>query len=304
MSNKPMPWMKIRPDLLNDVRLLNLNDAQQNLFFKMFLLSGHLNAEGAFIQNGKELTPLEIAHLLRVSDPKRFEKDLQALRKAKLIKANGHGPYIADFKVEQINWLEKQKSDRDRQRTHRDSVTRDDDVTGDGSRDGHAPRTRPRTRIQNQTKNQTKKKTTTNQPSSSKGKGRGPSGGGGASKNGKKDLFSSFEGAARQTAEIMHPILTSSGLGTQKSLNLLSQVATRISPRIARETTLAALASVFDDEDVRNKPVVAAMRIESKQISPQYFKPAAWGRLPDEVLKAAGLERIAGRIREIEEEAE
>ena len=146
-----MPWMKIRPDLLDDVRLLKLNERQQNLFFKMFLLSGRLNAEGEFVQNGKELTPQEISSLLRLSDHKTMEKDLKALRQAKLIKANGHGPYIADFKEEQINWLEKQKSDRDRQRHHRENVTRDDTVTDNGSQAGHAPRTRPRTRIQTQT---------------------------------------------------------------------------------------------------------------------------------------------------------
>lgn len=130
--SKAMPWIKQYPTRLHDVRLAQLNDRQQLRYYQLYLLAGHFNADGAFIQDGKVLKTGEIAFILRVKDVSQLDKDIQSLRKAGLLKVNGHGPYISDFKDEQINWMEKQKADRERQKRSRVShanVTRDDDVT-------------------------------------------------------------------------------------------------------------------------------------------------------------------------------
>jgi hypothetical protein len=138
MTDKPMPWIKQYPHRLHDVRLAQLNDRQQLRYYQLYLLAGHLNVEGAFTQENKPLTYKEIAFFLRVRDSKQLEKDMQAIRKSGLMKLNGHGPYIAEFKDEQIKWMDKQRNERERKkrerasRTSHGSVTRDTSVTANG----------------------------------------------------------------------------------------------------------------------------------------------------------------------------
>ncbi len=126
MTNKPMPWIKFHPEQLDDIRLASLHERIQLRYYQLYLLAGRLNAGGAFLQNENQLTPAEIAYMLR-TDAKQFEKDLNLLKKSKLIKVNGHGPYIAGFADEQINWIQKQQEERERKKKQRTSanVTRD-----------------------------------------------------------------------------------------------------------------------------------------------------------------------------------
>lgn len=126
MTNKPMPWIKFHPEQLDDIRLASLHERVQLRYYQLYLLAGRLNAGGAFLQNENQLTPAEIAYMLR-TDAKQFEKDLASLKKARLIKVNGHGPYIAGFADEQINWIQKQQEERERKKKQRTSenVTRD-----------------------------------------------------------------------------------------------------------------------------------------------------------------------------------
>lgn len=135
---KSMPWIKQYPNRLHDVRLAQLNDRQQLRYYQLYLLAGHLNADGAFMQDSKQLSPKEIAFFLRVKDADQLSKDMQVLKKCGLLKANGHGPFIAEFQNEQINWMEKQRDERERQKRKREadksngSVTRDTSVSTSG----------------------------------------------------------------------------------------------------------------------------------------------------------------------------
>lgn len=129
-----MPWIKQYPTRLDDVRFMSLNDRQQLRYYQLYLLAGRLNFNGAFMHDGKQLSPKEIAHLLRVRDVDQLAKDISTLKRVGLLKANGHGPYISDFAEEQINWQEKQKDNRERQRKFKSRisnalVTRDADVS-------------------------------------------------------------------------------------------------------------------------------------------------------------------------------
>lgn len=129
---KSMPWIKQYPSRLHDVRLAQLNERQQLRYHQLYLLAGLCNEEGAFIQDGKILKTVEIAYILRIKDAAQLDKDMRALKNSRLLKVNGHGPYIADFKDEQINWMEKQKAERERKTKSRKShanVTRDKGVT-------------------------------------------------------------------------------------------------------------------------------------------------------------------------------
>lgn len=138
MTNKSMPWIKQYPNRLHDVRLAQLNDRQQLRYYQLYLLAGHLNTEGAFVQDGRPLTTKEIAFFLRVKDADQLAEDMKSLKKCGLLKANGHGPYISEFKDEQINWMDRQQDDRERQqrlrlsRKGRADVTRDTGVSHSG----------------------------------------------------------------------------------------------------------------------------------------------------------------------------
>jgi len=287
MSSKPMPWIKLFPSLLHDVRLFSLTDRQKLRYFEMYMLAGQLNADGSFVQDGKELKPAEIAHLLRVNDAKQFEKDLIALKKSRLVRQNGHGPYIADFKDEQINWVELQRNNRERQARFKQSHAGNALVT-DESRVDNAPRTRTK----NQTKNQIQIK---NQPPlpllPSKGKGSSRVGGLG-SKNRSSLLngpdFTDLNKNQRAMFARIEQVLSLSGLGNLKLKNTLSLLTTRSTPKNKMQFVLAALASAYADKGANNKAIIATHRIEKSSVPAEYFSPATWDVIPGPILKAAG----------------
>ncbi len=294
------PWIKLHTTRLDDVRLLRLNERQQLRYFQMYLLAGRLNVDGLFSENSERLNERDIAIKLRVTDVKQFINDFKALKSAGLIKTNGHGPYIADFGIEQVDWSKKQESDRERkarQRGH-DNVTRDKHVTVKKSRKGHGYVT---PLDQDQEVDQTKKKIKTKKkkeiknqpppkPSSSKRKPKTLVGGGGNKSSSSSSWMSQLTQQGQEIAPIIHPILRSSGLGHSKIVNLINSVATRISTSDAKRITLAALASVYADDDVRNKPVVAAHRIENDQVPALFMNSNTWKIIPVEVLKAADVD--------------
>jgi hypothetical protein len=305
------PWIKMHTTKLDDVRLLRLNERQQLRFFQLYLLAGRLNADGSFVENGMQLDEVDIAIKLRVKDANEFAKDFKALKAAKLIRVNGHGPIIGDFAEEQVDWSRKQELDRERQeRKRHGGVTRDENLKDDKSRKGHGGVTRldqdqTKKKIKKETKKEKKIKTTTNHdPSSSsqksrRGKQSDPSLAGGG---GKDDSTSSVDqqlakiakenpGAA-ETMRIMRPILTADGLGKQKFKTLMVTVAIRTNPRDAKRTALAALASSYADESAHNKTIVAAHRLENEQVPSQYFNPATWNVIPENVLQAAGIDNL------------
>lgn len=295
------PWIKFHTTNLDDVRILRLNERQQLRYYQMYLLAGRLNADGLFVENNERLNEVDIAIKLRVTDRKQFTTDFNALKKAGLIKINGHGPYIEAFDREQVDWSRKQEQDRERKAKQRHgSVTRDMNVTEKKSRVSHASVT-PLDQTKTKTKTKIKKKKEIkNQPppipSSSRMKRATVVGGGDKEKvsslssSPSRDWMSQLSPVQRQTAEIMTPILTASGLGKSKIITLLSKVATRIEPAQAKEYVLAALASVYADKDVTNKPVVAAYRMENDQVTPIWTNTSTWQVIPAEVLKVAGIQ--------------
>ena len=260
----------------------------------MYLLSGRLNADGLFIENGERLNAEDIAIKLRIADRRKFSADFSALKKAGLIKENGHGPYIEAFSREQVDWSRKQEQDRERQAKHRNaSVTRDENVTVKKSRAGHAPRP-----DQKKIKKEKKKEIKTTTPKPPTSKRRAPLGGGGgdvktpvsAAEKNKESWMDQLTPSAKQTAQIIAPIMRSCGLGHSKIVTNLPKVATRINPSDAKRYALAALASVYADDDVSNKPVVAMYRMVNDQVPVQFTTSATWRVIPAEVLKVADVD--------------
>jgi hypothetical protein len=300
------PWIKLYSSRLDDVRLLRLSERAQLRYFQLYLLAGRLDADGSFVENGQRLDDMDIAIKLRVN-VKDLSADLKTLKSVGLIKVNGHGPMIADFESEQVNWSLKQEQDRARKEKQRHgNVTRDDGVTGDKSRKGHK---RVTPLDQDQTKKKIKKeiqkkkkiKTTTQTSSSSAKKARpakvpGSSlAGGGGKGSDSSSIDHEFEtmiksnSNAAENVRIIRPILIADGLGKQKFKETMLKVTTRIEPSKAKRLTLAAIASAYADEDAKNKPMIAAHRLENEQVPSQFMNPATWRVIPDVVLKAAGI---------------
>lgn len=284
------PWIKFHTSTLDDTRILKLNERQQLRYYQLYLLSGRLNADGLFIENGNRLDETDIAIKLRINDVKQFASDLKALKTAKLIHVNGKGPCIEAFAREQVDWSKKQEQERERQRQHRHgTVTRDLSVTSKPSRARHAKVT---PLDQNQTKKKIKKekkKEIKNQPPPT------PSAkladaklvGGGSKKS---SSFVSFTPDQKQIAEIITPILSAIGLGQKKINLLIPKVTTRIKPADAKSYVLAACASVYSDTEVRNPPIVIAHRITENSVPPVFMTPATWRIIPADVLKVANVD--------------
>lgn len=127
------PWIKQSTSKIDDARLAQCSDATQRDYFMLYLLAGRLDADGLFVENGRQLSDDEIAFKLRIKAT-RLKASINALKKARLVHVNGKGPQIMDYANEQQSWREKQDADRERQARHR-SVTRDGEaVTRDGER--------------------------------------------------------------------------------------------------------------------------------------------------------------------------
>lgn len=128
-----MPWSKLHTDKLHDIRILRLSDQARGDYFMLQMLAAELNSNGLFIENGEQLSERDIAIKMRMEE-KRIKQTLKELKDAKLILANGHGPFIADWKNEQPNWREVQEQWRDRKnksRASHSSVTSDTDTGHD-----------------------------------------------------------------------------------------------------------------------------------------------------------------------------
>lgn len=288
------PWIKLHTSTLDDTRVLRMNERQQLRYYQLYLLAGRLNADGLFIENGSRLDDVDIAIKLRITDTKQFSADLKAMKQAGLIKVNGRGPYIEAFSREQVDWNRKQELERERKAKQRHAdVTRDTNVTEAKSRKRPAdvtPLDQDQTKKKKKIKKE-KKNPPPTKPSSSKRKPMtAPASGGGGNGSSSYDWLDQIPTAGHDTAKVIAPILRSSGLGHAKIVALLSKVATRIKPSDAIRYTLAALASVYGDNDIRNKPVVAAHRIEQDSVPPIFMNSHTWNCLPAEVLASADVD--------------
>lgn len=125
------PWIKLATTKIDDARLAMCSDAAQRDYLMLYMLAGRLDADGLFIENGRQLSDDEIAFKIRVK-ASRLKASIGEMKKSRLVHVNGKGPQIVDYASEQQSWRDKQDADRERQARHR-SVTRDSEtVTGDG----------------------------------------------------------------------------------------------------------------------------------------------------------------------------
>jgi hypothetical protein len=80
----PMPWIKIYTEMLDDVKILDLEDAVAWRFVQLIMMAGECDAAGALITGDKPMTTRQIARRLRL-DTATLEADIAAMVEAGLL---------------------------------------------------------------------------------------------------------------------------------------------------------------------------------------------------------------------------
>ncbi len=106
-------------------------------------------------------------------------------------------------------------------------------------------------------------------------------GGGGRSGSTSKDWIHEMQ---------LHEIWIAAGLGKQKIDEVLIAVAEKFTPANAKRNILAALASAYADSKAKNKPIVAAYRLENNQVPPEFTSSDTWHVIPKSILEAANVD--------------
>lgn len=103
-----MPWVKLHTELLRDPRLYRLPESAQLHFFKLLMVAGQCDADGALQMAGVWLTCSEIAWHMN-ADPAATCSSLDALAASGLLERSGDGWAVA-------GWLERQRTRQEDQR--------------------------------------------------------------------------------------------------------------------------------------------------------------------------------------------
>lgn len=285
MTHTSMPWIKSYTRKLDDIRLARVNPLSQLAYFKLELLAGKCDSDGAFIMNGEQLTHDEIAFYIRM-DAKELKKAFKELIINKLVYVNGHGPTIKDFTSEQVSQAVRREAWKERQERHR--VTRDTETVTRDSAVTHAPRTRVQSKSKNKNRKEKNRKDQTTPTPPRKRDQAGQAGKATASLT----AITSLKGKQRERAYKAMEILKLSGLRNPKLLTLSVYVATRNSKLTDDQFTaliLGALASAYSDATAENKASVAAYRLEHDQVPVQFKNRSEWKYIPAEILEKANV---------------
>ena len=125
-----MPWVKIYTEMLDDVKIASLEDAQKWRFIQLILLAGECDAGGSFVTGESRMTHAQLSWRLRC-DTKTIESDIEKLVEIGLLIDDGLLT-IAKFRERQgptqtekrQKWAERQQNKRQKAIvTHESRVT-------------------------------------------------------------------------------------------------------------------------------------------------------------------------------------
>lgn len=276
------PWIKLSTTKIDDARLAMCSDAAQRDYLMLYMLAGRLDADGLFVEDGRQLSEEEIAFKIRVKLA-RLKASVTEMKKARLVHVNGKGPQITDWGHEQINWREKQEKDRERQQRHR-SVTRDgESVTSDSEAVTPPDQKKIRGR-----KDKRKSRKDSNPPPTPPANKQGGKAGSDSTSLRPSDLPTHQFKLAVMAMEI----LKSAGLRNPRLKSISVLIATRKHKNKDEfiGSILAALASAYADDTAKDKAMIAAYRLENDQIPAHFRKQKAWDVIPEDVLRAAKID--------------
>lgn len=294
---------------IDDAREAQLTDSAFRAYMNMYRLAGRLEAKGAFIENGRQLSIDEIAFKIRCK-PDVLKSAISEMKKVKLIYVNGRGPQIADWNIdEQPDWDQQREKDKGYSKKHYDKKKLSPD-NSKLSTDKHGLSPEKSLNLNQNQPNKTKpNKTKPNKPSTptppQTGNGSDRAGKAGSGKSKPSISFADLKTQKQRShAELAMKILRSSGLRNPRLKDTSVYLATR-NYKTNEDLTwdlLAALASAYDDDTAKDKGLIAAYRIENDQIPAHYRKPKHWTSIPREVLEAAKVnpESLGGNRWEIQ----
>ncbi len=131
-----MPWVKVYTEILDDVKLSRLTDAQKWRFIQFIIMAGECDAGGDLVTGDTRVTHEEVTWRLRC-DSQILENDIKKLVECGLIKdENGVITVIKFGERQGPTQEEKRNAWKKRQETHRNKVKKEN-VTGE-SRVSHA----------------------------------------------------------------------------------------------------------------------------------------------------------------------
>jgi DnaD/phage-associated family protein len=130
-----MPWVKLWTEILDDVKLAGLTDAQRWRFVQLILLAAECDAAGAIVTGDSRMTHAQVAWRLRC-DEMTLESDTKKLIEVGLLSDDG-ALIVTNFATRQGPTQEdKRKQWSERQKKHRERVKKSN-VTSE-SRVSHA----------------------------------------------------------------------------------------------------------------------------------------------------------------------
>lgn len=275
-TSSPMIYMKLYTNLLDDVAFNRLSDATKLRYVYLLMLAGRLDAGGAFIEDGEELSTEDIAWKLRIST-EQLATDLEALSQPGLVVRNGRGWELPRFSDEQgPAQADKRAAWAERQRKHREkkTVTRDTGVSNAllTRLESESESEKSQSQSQSQRKEESSSSVLTSNP----------------------ETFSTDAAAAEVTAKLT--ALQISGVPT-KYHKQISQDAT-----ISTADIWAELTRCFERKDVRKPEIIMPMNlIKGERPAADYYDPDLWrSHIPNKILQAAGL--LPDTIEEQDEE--
>lgn len=126
-----MPWVKIYTEMLDDIKIANLEDEQKWRFVQLILLAGECDAGGSFVTGDSPMTHAQIAWRLRC-DKSVIENDIEKMIEIGLMIDDGlltiakfrerQGPTQAEKRQK---WAERQQNKRQKAIvTHESRVTK------------------------------------------------------------------------------------------------------------------------------------------------------------------------------------
>lgn len=141
-----MKWIRTHESRLHDLRFATLSAEAERAYNRMYILAGVLEADGLFIQDGRQLTPEEIAYRVRL-DAATLKKTLNELQRARLVHVNGKGPQIVDFKTEQIDLRTRRAQINERVTRYRELHKDGNEVNRDETHLERETQTQTQTRV-------------------------------------------------------------------------------------------------------------------------------------------------------------
>lgn len=126
-----MPWVKVYVDILDDIKVAELEESQKWRFVQLILLAAECDADGALVTGDSPMSHKQIAWRLRC-DAQTVQNDIKKMLGIGLLESDDDILVVSKFSERQgPTQAEKRKQWRDRQQKRRERAKKKKPVTGE-----------------------------------------------------------------------------------------------------------------------------------------------------------------------------